>query len=421
MTASPALDPSSSPRLPWGLAWRLAIGQVFAWGILLYAFTVIVGPMQADTGWSRPWLNTGLSLGLLTWGICAYPVGLWLQRRGARGLMTLATLGGAAALATLGLTSDPTVYLLAWVALGAAQAGQLYDPAFAVVTKAFGAEYRRGITLITLVGGLASTVFIPLAQLAVTAFGWRGAFIALAALFAAVVGPLHWWGLPAEPLGAPAATTPTRGLAQRLAAGWRTFVADVRDPRFLGLALWFAGHAAAFTGLMFQLIPWLQAAQVPDTTIVGAIAFMGPLQVAGRFFLATRGAAFSSLRVGVFAMAGLVLAVVLLLTLPPTLLWLSLFAGILGLGNGMLTIVRGTTVAEIFGRERYAEINGALSAPSVLAKASAPLVVAAVWSATGTPLAVPLTVLALLGLSVAGLVLVVRREQRASPALPPGP
>lgn len=408
-STAPAPDPA--PRLPWGLAWRLAVGQIFAWGILFYAFTVIVGPMQADTGWSRPWLNTGLSLGLLAWGVCAYPAGLWLQRRGARGLMTLATLGGAAALATLGLTDDPAVYLFAWIALGAAFAGQLYDPAFAIVTKAFGPEYRRGITVITLVGGLASTVFIPLAQLAVTTLGWRGAFVALALLHAAVAGPLHWWGLPDDPLGAPAAKPEKTGFARGLAAWWRTFLADVRDPRFLGLALWFAGHAAAFTGLMFQLIPWLQAAQVPDGTIVGAIAFMGPMQVAGRFFLATRGAGFASLRVGAFSMGGMVLAVVLLLVLPPTLFSLALFAGILGLGNGMLTIVRGTTVAELFGRDRYAEINGAIAAPSVLAKAAAPLFVAAVWSATGMSLAVPLTVLALFGVSVAGLLLVVRRTR----------
>jgi hypothetical protein len=39
--------------------------------------------------------------------------------------------------------------------------------------------------LITLVGGLASTVFIPVAQLAVDHLGWQQALIALAALWSA--------------------------------------------------------------------------------------------------------------------------------------------------------------------------------------------------------------------------------------------
>src|SRR5688572_31261430 len=88
--------------LPWPLAWHLAAGQLVAWGILYYAFTVVVGPMQTGTGWSRTFLNSGLSLGLLAWGVCALPVGAWIQRRGGRGLMTGASALGGAALVLMG-------------------------------------------------------------------------------------------------------------------------------------------------------------------------------------------------------------------------------------------------------------------------------------------------------------------------------
>ena len=57
----------------------------------------------------------------------------------------------------------------------------------------------------------------------------------------------------------------------------------------------------------------------------------------------------------------------ILLFLPPRLVWLALFATLYGAGNGVTTILRGTSIAELFGRERYAELNGALSAPAVLA------------------------------------------------------
>jgi MFS family permease len=159
---------------------------------------------------------------------------------------------------------------------------------------------------------------------------------------------------------------------------------------------------------MFQFIPLLQARQVPSGTIVAALTLMGPMQVVGRLFLSARGDDFSSLRVGVFAMGSLVLALLVLLLLPPSLLWLGVFAGVFGLGNGMLTIVRGTAVAEIFGRERYAEINGALAAPAVLAKAAAPLALAAIWSSARAQVSVTLTVMALVMLSSLGLLYVVR-------------
>jgi hypothetical protein len=72
--------------------------------------------MQAATGWSRTFLNTGLSLGLLAWGIFALPVGMWIQRRGGRGLMTSVSGLGGAALIVMGAFPHPVIYIAAWFA-----------------------------------------------------------------------------------------------------------------------------------------------------------------------------------------------------------------------------------------------------------------------------------------------------------------
>lgn len=401
---------SEKAALPWALAWRIALGQIAAWGILYYAFTVVVGPMQAGTGWSRTFLNGGLSLGLLVWGVCALPVGAWIQRRGGRELMAAASALGGAALMLMGAVPHPLVYGVAWVGLGAAMAGMLYDPAFAVITAAFGAEYRRGITLITLVGGLASTAFIPLAQVAVDHLGWRGALMALGGAHFALGVPLHLWGIPRAPrqLG----TASVAPLRERFSKWWREFRRDVSDPRFVGLALWFTAHAAAFTGLIFQLIPTLQTLGVDNGALLQAIAIIGPMQVLGRFLLTTRGSHFSTLRVGRWAMAALGGAMLLLLLAPPSLLWLALFAALYGVGNGVTTILRGTAIAELFGRARYAELNGALAAPAVIAKAAAPSALAALWHATGQPRAVFAGVLGLVVAGVFGLALTTHAQRR---------
>lgn len=404
--ASSAATQDPQTGLPWGLAWRLAAGQILAWGILYYAFTVVVGPMAAGTGWSRPFLNLGLTIGLLAWGAGAYPVGRWIQRHGARELMAFASLLGGFALVLMGLTSSSGLYLAAWALLGVAMAGALYEPAFAAVTAAFGASYRRGIVLITLVGGLASTVFIPVVQLAITQLGWRETLVLLGLVQAGLGFPLHWWGLPA----ARPRPVPGRGSAETFPlTRSRSVVREhVRDRRFIGLSLWFAAHAAGFTGLLFQLVPFLEAGQVPTEVILAAMAVMGPMQVAGRVVLSSQGERFSSLGVGFLAMGSLLAGLLVLWLMPVTLPWLCVFTGLFGLGNGMLTIVRGTAVAEFFGRENYAEISGAIAAPAVLAKAVAPLGVAALWSASGRAEMVPLTALILLGVSLLGLVLLTR-------------
>ena len=396
--------PPPKVNLPWGLAWRISAGQIVSWGILYYAFTVVVGPMQTATGWSRPFLNAGLSLGLLTWGICAFPAGVWIQRRGGRGIMTLTSFAGGGALALMGFATQPPIYLAAWLLLGAAMAGVLYEPAFAVITAHFGPHYRRGITLVTLVGGLASTAFIPLTQFAVDRLGWRDALISLGVLQTMACTPLYFWGIPRhQPRSIPAKeAVPTRTVA-RVSAWWKELHGDISDPRFLGLAIWFTAHAAAFSGLIFQLVPILQSVRVPTATILQAIALIGPIQVLGRLALAAWGDRFASLRVGGWAMFVLGASLLIMIVSRPTLASLALFAALYGASNGVMTILRGTAIAELFGRERYAELNGALSLPAVLAKAASPFVLATLWTATGHYESVFAALLALIAIGAAGL------------------
>ena len=57
-----------------------------------------------------------------------------------------------------------------------------------------------------------------------------------------------------------------------------------------------------------------------------------------------------------------------------------LFVLFYGLGNGMLTIVKGTAIAQYVNREHVASLNGALGLPSALARAVAPLLLGLLWS-----------------------------------------
>ena len=51
-----------------------------------------------------------------------------------------------------------------------------------------------------------------------------------------------------------------------------------------------------------------------------------------------------------------------------------------GLGNGMLTIVKGTAIAQYVSRDHVASLNGALGLPQAIARAIAPLLLGLLWN-----------------------------------------
>ena len=113
--------------------------------------------------------------------------------------MTLgAVLAGAGFLLWSRAASLPVLYA-AWAVLGAAMATTLYEPAFNVLTKRFPAQYREGITALTLVGGFASTLSFPAVAWLLTLLDWRGALQVIGLVLLLGVAPLHAWALRGAP------------------------------------------------------------------------------------------------------------------------------------------------------------------------------------------------------------------------------
>jgi hypothetical protein len=77
------------------------------------------------------------------------------------------------------------------------------------------------------------------------------------------------------------------------------------------------------------------------------------------------------------------------------------FVLLYGAGLGLYTIVRATTPAELFGRDNFGALNGALAAPSLFARAGGPIGASLMVTASGGYSA---AVWMLLGVTVAGAV-----------------
>lgn len=380
-----------------------SIAQLIAGGALYYSFAVIAGPMERDLGWTKPEIYGALTLGLVVSGLSALPVGAWIDRYGGFWPMTLGSIaGGMLMVAWAFVETLPQFYAL-WIAMGVAFACSLYDPAFAVVAANV-RDWRRGILTMTLIGGFSITVFVPLMHYLNEAFGWRQALVATGLLTAIACGSInfHWLrGSRAKGAAAEAADATQTGSA---------LAAALRRPAFWGLGFVYIAYNFAIGVVTFHLIGLLGERGVDPDTIVLVWATIGPMQVAGRLTLMVLGARVDGRLTARVAIFCLLMAMALLAGGIDAIVPLLAFAAIYGIGNGLMTIVRGTIVPELFGPRDYATVNGALALPFNLSRALAPGIAAALWGLSGGYGGVTLALLAALGAAFVAIWLVTIRK-----------
>jgi MFS family permease len=399
-------DASSVPAqaASFGTVAALGVAQIISWGSLYYAFSFLITPLMEASGGDKSTVFAAFSLGLLVSGLLSAPIGALIDRRGGREVMTAGSLAGAILLASLGHVHSVVALYAVWAGLGAVMATTLYDPAFAV----FSANYRRAITTLTLFGGFASTVFWPLTQFLIAEIGWRQALLVLAALNLAVCVPVHWWVL------SPSATRPFKRAV--VSAGPSVFRKALRTPVFYLLTLAFTGNALVFSATQVHLMSMLQAKDLSPASAAAVGAMIGPMQVTGRVLELAFGSRLSASTVGILAMAFLPVALWLLSIAGVQWPLLVAFAVIYGIGNGAMTIVRGAIPAELFGRDAYGAINGAMAAPVTVAKAAGPLVAALLYAWLGGYDGTLLVLIVVGAVATAVFVLSTRASPRGRPA-----
>ncbi|WP_240437603.1 MFS transporter [Sciscionella marina] len=173
----------------------LCATEIVSWGVLYYTFPVLLGAVLRETGWSAGAAMGAFSTGLVASAVCGPFVGRWIDRNGPRVVMTTGSVLGVLGLLAVAKAPNLPLFFAAWGLTGAAQAMLLYQPAFAALTRWYGTERVRALTAVSLVGGLASTVFAPIADGLLGLLGWRGCLLVLACLLGAVTFPVHFWCL----------------------------------------------------------------------------------------------------------------------------------------------------------------------------------------------------------------------------------
>jgi MFS family permease len=353
----------------WRVVGALCITETVTWGIIYYGFPVFLRPMETELNASRVSITAAFSLGLAVSALAALPVGRWLDRHGPRGLMTVGScLATALCLAWARVESLAALYFV-WFVMGFALAATLYEPAFAAVVSWFVSRDRdRALLTLTLAAGLASTIFMPIEAWLLGLFGWRATLTILALVLGAITIPLHALVLqraPVEPAVVP-------GIEAHPIPVSLTLYAATRTPVFWVLAAAFVVGNFATVSVTVHLIPYLVERGYAATTAAMMIGWMGAMQLPGRLFFVPVATWLGPrwVAAAVFATQG---AALVQLPLVPAIPTLAPFVMMFGAANGMSTLARASSIAQIFGPRHYGAISGAVALGANGARAVGPV------------------------------------------------
>jgi len=390
------------PFYGWYIAIALAITETISYGVIYYAFTVFITPMEASLGWSRGELSGAFSLSLLMTGVMAFPVGYWLDKRGSRLLMSLGSMGATLLVLMWSQVNSLHEFVLIMALMGCCGAAILYEPAFAVIATWFIHKRGTAMAIVTFTAGFASTIFVPLSDALLVAFGWRQAIFILGILLGIITIPLHLLVLRRKPADLGLLPDGESIVSEKKQAPPVKLAAVLRSRFFWVMTLAFALSTLSISAVRVHFIPLLISIGIHPSSAALASGSIGIMQVVGRMIFAPVEARFSvrTMVIGVFMLLTLSLSILLLGNSP---LLIILFIILFGMAIGTHTLTRPLVVADTYGASFYGRISSAMVIVLTAAGTSAPFAAGMIFDLFNsyTPLLISVT-----GFSVLSVILI---------------
>lgn len=360
-------------RAGWSIVIALGLTTILSYGTTQYLFGVLEVPLATAFAWSRAELSGAYALSLLVAGVLGVPIGYLVDRFGGRILMTAGSVLAGCALIALSQITHLWQFYLCWSGgLGIAMALILYPVTFTVVTSWFVADRARAFAVLTLVGGLASPIFIPLSGWLLPQVGWRATLFWYGVLHLVLAVPLHAWLVQRAPDHQDQTTPPSDTASAFLAEASSTTRQALLSRHFWLLtaayALALLGGAVVFAHQIAYLVSRGYGALLA-ATLAGAL---GLASLPGRFFLNLLSARIlpQTVLVGTLLVQA---GGILVLILAPSVVWLWLYVLLYGAAFGVLSPLRAQIMADHFGKRAYGAITGSQGIPLSLCQAAGPL------------------------------------------------
>jgi MFS family permease len=368
---------------PWRWTWIVALSTAvaIAFGAVFYSLSVLVTDEAAGAEFSATALSLAYSGFVVTSGGLAWLVGRIADRRGVRPLVVVGSAIGGLGMLALGRIDAPWhAVVIATLLLGPAGALTFYEVAFVAVDRWYGPEHRaRALASLTVIGGLAGPVFLPLTGALVGTVGWRTATVVLGAiLFGAAL-------LASAALPSPHPPPPRAGAAP---PRWHELAADRRFVLFtLSTVLLFGAIQAVF----FHRVAVFDDAGFSLTVVTAWAAVSSLLSLPGRWigpFLAERLGA-----TRLYAAAVVCIAAAALAASEPNVWTMAVHFTVFGVAFGATLPIRAVVMSRWYSGEYYGRIMGLQWTSAAFAGAVFPALAGWLRDATGS-YAWPMAVLA---------------------------
>lgn len=344
----------------------LGVTQIMGYGVLYYAYAILLPKIAHPLGLTLSGIFGVLSLALFVGGLMSPVAGILTDRFGGRLVMTGGAFIAGFATMTLALVEGRVGLFTSILVIEAAAMFVLYPVAFAAVARLdLSVTPQSSITIITLFGGVASTVFWPFTLALYEAVDWREAWLILGAVYLVICVPLHWMSLGGK-------ERDHRATRKHSDHDWPELNGPSRKRGMIWMVTSFV-----FSGYLMGAVMTLWVTNVQDlghsagiAALAGAV--IGPFKTVGRFleFFISRN--LYPLVTYMLALGLMMTGFLTLLTLGFTVPGVMLAAALYGMGDGIKTIARGTLPLALFGHRGYGARLGWINSISMAANASAP-------------------------------------------------
>lgn len=304
---------------------------------------------------------------MVSGGLLAIPIGRRADRHGVRAILGLGGVLAGAGLGLFAAARQPWQVLAAWwLLIGPAGAMTYYEVAFIAVDQWCTPRQRpRALGILTLIGGLAGIIFIPLVEWLVGRLGWRetawalGGLVMITALITAVFALRDNSRRPEGSAG-----ERVRAMGTRL----------LRDRRFLIHTAAMALIFFAVQGLLAHRIAFFDEAGFDLGTVALWAAMASALSLPGRWIaplLATRHRAADVQAVATFFLAGGAA-----LMLDGSMSWQMIgHFSLFGLAFGAMLPLRAMAMASWFSGPAYGATMGSQWMVVTIVGATGPAIV----------------------------------------------
>ena len=285
-------------------------------------FGVFLAPMSAELGWGREIFSLSVAVQALVWGFSQPIAGAIADRYGTARVLAFGAICAGIGFALRGLTTDPTLFIMTGILVGAGTGAASFPIVIAALGKIVRPERRSFILgLGTAAASLGMFVAAPTATTLISSVGWQTALIGIGFSFALILPFLIFIARVSKP-------TATGSSAGDFG---RALSAALTDRSYL--CLFFGFFVCGFHVAFIQTHLPAYVVDLGLAASIGAwsLALIGLFNIAGSFLSGWSGQNYSKKTVlsGIYFVRAFVISVFILV--PATEVSVLIFSAVMGL------------------------------------------------------------------------------------------